>query len=275
MKIEAVIVCVNYSDFLEQTLPDNIQQLDDIVVVTTPEDKKTQALCAKYSVECVKTTAFTEHGDDFNKGRGINLGLSHLRKKDWLLHLDADILLPDDFRRLLTKARINPKNIYGADRVNVYGWDAWEKLKPRIGNTYSSRWFVDPGFCHHDEPAHGTRFGARVVHMEHGWVPIGYFQLWHAAAGNNYNYKVGSAAGADVIFPAQWPRENRVLLPEVVVYHLDSEEKHGIGTNWKGRKSRHFGPKPVDHKHPDFKPCGCHIHVHCHCDCHPKPYCKD
>lgn len=245
MKIEAVIVCKEYSDFLAETIAENLQQLDDLVVVTSPEDTATQKVCSKYSVQCVKTQVFTEYGDTFCKSRAINLGLSYLRKEDWLLHIDADILLCRDFRRLLKKALVDPRNIYGADRINVYGWESWQKLKPLLTHTYDSRWFVDPGFCHQKNATKDIdmRFGARVIHEEHGYVPIGFFQLWHQSAGNRYNYKLGGAAGSDVLFPTQWPRANRVLLPDVFVFHLDSETHHGIGTNWKGRKSKKFGPE--------------------------------
>lgn len=262
MKIEAIIVCKDYDDFLSQTLPENIQHLDDIVVVTHSDDHATQAVCAKNSVVCVKTTAFHEDGDAFNKGRAINIGLDHLRGSDWLLHLDSDIVLPRDFRRLIDRTKLNPKNIYGADRINVYGWEAWGRTKINLSPSHQSRWFIDPGFCHENEVPEGCKFGARVVHMEHGWIPIGFFQLWHSSTGNRYNYKRGAAAGTDIMFPALWPRENRILLPEIVCYHLDSESVHKIGTNWKGRKSKRFGP--CCHK--------CHCHP-CKCHHHPHPYC--
>ncbi len=274
MRIEAVIICSNYSDFLKHTLAENIQQLDDVLVVTTPEDRETQKLCSKYSIQCIPTTVFTEYGDAFNKGRAINLGLSNLRKSDWLLHIDADIVLPKDFRRLIEKSLLDPKNIYGADRMNVYGYESWMKLKPLLDHHYDSRWFIDPGFCHQKKETEGIdiRMGARVIHEEHGYVPIGYFQLWHKTAGKKYNHKLGEAAGSDVLFPAQWPRANRVLLPDVTVYHLDSETTHGIGTNWKGRKSRLFGPAELTKHHHPYCPHH-HHHKHHHHKHHHCPVC--
>lgn len=244
MRLEAVIVCKNYSDFLAETLPLNVQHFDEVVVMTSHDDVETQKLCERLSVEHVKTDCFLDDGDTFNKGNAINLGISHLPRKGWLLHLDADIVLPHRYRYMLEKTELNPKNIYGADRVNVYGWEAWSALKPRLIPHYQDHWFVDPGFCHTWMGAtpSGLKFGARVIHKEQGWVPIGYHQLWHVSAPYRYNYKLGSAAGADCWFPAQWPRENRILMPEVIVYHLDSELEHLKGKNWKGRQSRKFGP---------------------------------
>lgn len=263
MRLEAVIICKDYDDFLAETLPLNLPQFDDVVVVTHPNDKATQAVCAKNSVECVMTTAFHENGDAFNKGRGINIGMDHLKREDWIIHLDADIILPHGFRNLLAKTKLDPKNIYGADRVNVYGWDSWQKLKPKMNHHYQNRWFIDPGFCHENKAPEGCKFGARVVHMEYGWIPIGFFQLFHSSSGARYNYKRGAAAGTDIMFPNLWPRENRILMPEVICYHLDSEDDHKIGTNWKGRRSRRFGP------HHGGKECHEHHGHH-----HHKHYCE-
>lgn len=235
MTIEAVIVCKNYSDFLEHTLPENLQHLDRIVVVTHPDDKATQALCTKYGVDCLDTTVFHEDGDRFNKGRAINLGLSHLRHSDWLLHLDADILLPHRFREMLKKAKLDPKNIYGADRQNITGFDHYETNKHKLRPQFQYRCLVIP----QKEFPHG----ARLLHNEYGWMPIGYFQLWHANQRRNYPIINGSAEHADVLFSVQWPRERRLLLPEFYVYHLESEKDSPMGANWNGRTTKPFGPE--------------------------------
>ena len=41
-RIEAVTVCVDYADYLEETLPFLLPHVDDLVVVTTPEDGRTR-----------------------------------------------------------------------------------------------------------------------------------------------------------------------------------------------------------------------------------------
>jgi hypothetical protein len=233
MNIEAVIVCNNYSDFLEHTLPENLQHLDGVVVVTTPEDKATRALCEKYSVDVLDTNVFFEKGDAFNKGRAINLGLSHLRHDDWLLHLDADTMLPHRFRTMLEHARLDKRNLYGADRLNVHGHDHWMKHKPKTVPQFAYRYLVtapDP-----------FKVGARLIHMEYGYCPIGYFQLWHASEHRKYPINQGSAEHTDVLFSVQWPRERRILLPELFVFHLESERAN-MGANWKGRTTKPFKP---------------------------------
>lgn len=233
MVIEAVITCINYGDFLEHTLPENLQHLDRIVVITTKEDKHTQAICDKFSVDCFDTDVFYDDGDSFNKGRGINLGLAHLRHDDWLLHMDADIMLPHRFRNMLQRAKLNPKNIYGADRANVFGYENWLENKAKTIPQFQYRYLVN-------KPKE-FKLGSRLLHKEYGYCPIGYFQLWHSTENRKYPIHHGSAEHADVLFSVQWPRANRILLPELFVFHLDSEEAK-MGANWKGRKTKPFKP---------------------------------
>jgi hypothetical protein len=276
MQLEAIIVCLNYSDFLAETLPLNLNHFDDVVVVTSHDDTDTHKLCEKLSVDYVRTDCFFERGDTMNKGRAINFGRSNLPQKGYLLHLDADIVLPHRYRDMLRRHGLRPDCIYGADRVNVYGWNAWQKLKSRLVPHYQDSWYTDPGFCHeHFGPTpEGIKFGARVIHKEIGWVPLGFHQLWHCSNPIRYNYVLGSAAGGDVFFPAQWPRNKRILMPEVTCYHLDSETDHKKGVNWKGRQSRKFGPpsattiaehhrpQPHPHPHPHPPPCPYDPHHH-------------
>lgn len=232
MNLEGVIVCKNYGDFLAETLPENLDQFDRLVVVTHPDDKETQAVCKRYSVICVTTTCMHDEGDSFNKGRAINLGISHLRGTGWILHLDADIVLPHHFRDMLHRARLEEKNLYGADRVNVIGYKHWQKFKHKRLPHHSQGYFV--------EPIAEFPVGARIVHHEHGYTPIGYFQLWHSSLHKRYPIHQGTAEHTDVLFAAQWARRDRVLLPEVIVCHLESEPA-AMGTNWNGRRTKRFG----------------------------------
>lgn len=235
MILEGVIVCKDYSDFLEHTLPENLQYFDRLVVVAHPCDRATIDLCNRYSVDVVLTESMHEYGAKFDKARAINIGLGHLKGEDWILHLDADIVLPHRFRHLLWRAQLDRKNLYGADRVNVYGYDYWMAHKAKTIPHHTHRYFV--------EPPREFPLGARIVHQDHGYAPIGFFQLWHATAGKKYPIVQGNAENTDVLFAIQWPRANRVLLPEVFVYHLDSEKgPKPMGANWNGRTTPHFGP---------------------------------
>lgn len=240
MRIECVIVCKDYSDFLEHTLPENLQHIDRLVVVTHPDDQKTIGLCTKYGVDVIPTTEFHRHGDKFNKGRAINLGLSHLRHDDWLLHIDADILLPHRFRQMLAYSHLDTNCIYGADRLNTLTYEHWMKHKDKTRPQHQWRYMVSPPKEFH--------VGSRLLHQEYGYCPIGYFQLWHSSTHRKYPIINGSAEHGDVLFAVQWPREKRHLLPEFFVYHLESDPNAPMGANWNGRKTPPFG-KPIEHKH--------------------------
>lgn len=224
-----------------------------MVVVTHPDDKKTQDLCTKFGVDCLKTTIFHEDGDKFNKGRAINLGLSHLRHNDWILHLDADIVLPHKFRNMLKHSKLKKENIYGADRLDTLSYENWITNKHKTIPQHQWRYMVTP--------TPEFPLASRLLHQEYGYCPIGYFQLWHSNQRRIYSVINGSAEHADVMFAVQWARENRILLPEFFVYHLESE-RSSMGINWEGRKSKPFGPCHRQHH--------CHKHHHHHCYCHKK-----
>lgn len=244
MYIEAVIVCVDYADFLAHTLPQNMQYIDRVVVVTSHGDSETRALCSKYSIECVTTDIMNSGGDKFNKAKAINLGLGHTRGEDWLLHLDADIVLPHNFKNALVNADLKPENLYGCDRVNVHSYEEWLEHGIQIPHR-SDHYFVEP-------PNHYP-LGARIIHKSLGYTPIGFFQLWHKSQGKKYPEVQGSGEHTDVLFAAQWAREHRVLLPDIFVYHLESE-KSPMGVNWSGRKTKRFGHHNHKHHKPPYKP---------------------
>jgi len=231
VKIEAVTVCVNYSDFLAHTIPENINHVDRLVVVTTHADKATQELCRKYSVDCVMTEDFFKDGDKFNKGRAINYALSHLRWDDKVIHLDADIVLPMRFRQMLHYHDLKDDTVYGMDRLNVKNYENWTAHKNKTKPQHQYRFMVTP--------QEQFPIGSRLLHSELGWLPCGYFQLWSAKTGRRYPVNAGSSEHSDVVFAAQWSK--RVLMPEMFCYHLESEEAP-MGINWQGRKTKIFGP---------------------------------
>ncbi len=243
MKPEAVTVCVGYGDFLEVTAPLNMHHFRRWVVVTSPEDEETFEVCHKYNIEIIRTNDFKRDGT-FNKGRGIQRGLNNLSCSDWVVHLDADIVLPHTFASSLTMAHIDPHVIYGCDRMMVYGWCEWQKILASGYHQHGRHCYVLP----HDKYKIGTRWASPTD----GYVPIGFFQLFHHDAilrkgmwQRGYLYHHGEASRSDVQFGLQWDRRNRALIPELLVWHLESE-KSPIGTNWKGRRSPRFGPAAGD-----------------------------
>jgi len=251
MKLEAVVVCVNYSDFLAHTLPHNKQLFDKIVVVTDLHDDKTKKLCEYYNVECVCTDEFYRDGSKINKGRGINEGLKVLSLDAWVIHLDADIFLPPLTREILQnlESELDKKGIYSIDRMMCPTYEAWAKYVCNPSPLHEGWIFV-----------HTNAFplGVRIAEYKgKGWEPIGFFQMWHPSTSGVYTYpdEHGAIDRSDVLHCKKWERKNRHLLPELICIHLESENLNlsEMGANWSGRKTKLFSPD-VKHEAITSKP---------------------
>jgi hypothetical protein len=240
LKLEAVTVCVGYSDLLQVIAEYNRHLFDRWVIVTTHGDAETREVCRKYSLPILLTEELSRDGAPFNKGRGVALGLDQVEGSGWIMQLDADIILPRDFHHSLRMSHLDESCICGFDRVMVRSWDAWCKLR-------------DSGYLQHDYHCRcsfpdGYDVGTRWVSPMHGYVPIGFAQLWHGSADTIHGFHQkpypswhNSASRSDVQFALQWDRRYRRLLPEVIVLHLESEPA-ALGANWQGRTTKPFGP---------------------------------
>ena len=238
MYLEGVIVCVNYADFLAHTLPHNKTHFDNLIVITDTKDEKTKELCEYYHVKCIQTDIFYENGDSFNKGAAINYGLSQLENKGWVMHLDADIYLPPLTRNILENIPLEPHKIYGADRLMCPSYEKWVEF-------LNDPQKIQEGWIY----IHLTTFpiGVRIAEYNNknaGYEPIGYFQLWNPKGSNVFDYPTQHdyCDRTDVLQCKKFARQDRELLPEIVVIHLESEglSVDSMGKNWKGRKTKLF-----------------------------------
>lgn len=232
-KVEAIVVCDQYSDFLKLTLPTNKYLFDRIVVVTSAEDKKTQRACEHYHVECLPTDVLKSRWKEFHKAEGINEGLAKLKMDGWVCHIDADVYMPPQTRLLLQNANLDKSMIYGIDRFNVRGRIAWD------GYLNDPQLQQEAGAYIH---MNAFPLGTRVMHgFAGGYVPIGFFQLWNPKVSGIKCYPVqGTHAGrTDTLFAQMWPRAKRSLIPEIVGYHLESTDASNAA-NWFGRKTLPF-----------------------------------
>lgn len=239
--LEGVCVCVNYGDFLAETLPQNKQHFNRLVVVTDTNDKWTKTVCEYHHVKCVQTDVFYENGDVFNKGKGINEGLKHLSNEGWVVQLDADIYLPPMMRAILEKIELDPQTIYSMDRVMCPNYVEWRRFmsKPRL--MHEAHIYV------HTEIG-GSRpwpIGVRIAeYMNKGYEPIGFFQMWNPQHSGVHEYPTehGKADRTDVLHAKKFSRIKRQMLPELLCIHLDSEglKTNQMGKNWNGRKTFPF-----------------------------------
>jgi len=236
MYLECVVVCVNFSDVLAHTLPLNKGHFDRMIVVTDPADLATWAVCRHHHVQCISTNDFYRDEQAFNKGRGINAVLNLLSKRDWLLHMDADIVLPPRTRDFLQRiVSLDPASIYGIDRMMCPSFEDWMGHVTNPTCQHADEIFVVP------EP---FPMGARVAKLgDEGFMPIGFFQLWNAAVSGITSYPDthGTAGRADMLFSLQWPRGRRSLIPEIIAIHLEGPLVPGT-KNWRGRRMGPFGP---------------------------------
>ena len=219
-KIEAVVACVGFDDLLEESLRHNLPHLDSLIVVTSPTDAKTVQVCRRFGAEVIQTDAF---GPQFAKGGGLNVGLGYFKYRGWRMVLDADILLPDNFRRILLNHTALDRNcLYGADRVDLVGREELDLLPAS-----------QPQWGLREEVFTGLPIRSRLVTRASGYLPLGYFQLWHATCQKPYPSSADGAGLDDVLFAQLWPATHRRLLPSVIVYHL-CVNPPTLGENWDG-----------------------------------------
>lgn len=131
MKIDAFITCVgeNSLKFLEFTLPFNQNLFDNFYVVTAENDTPVQEFCKKNNYNFLVTDSFFKNGSKFNKGAGINYGIEIVAPKDWILHLDSDVLLPDDFLKFKNNEIEPPADLFfGCRRVIIPTYSDFVKL---------------------------------------------------------------------------------------------------------------------------------------------------
>lgn len=235
--LEGVVTCVNNADFLAHTLPNNRTMFDRLIVVTAPEDKDTQRVCRYWNVECLPTDAFRTRWGQFCKGNAINEALAKLSLKDWVLHFDADIFIPPLGRKVLTDAKLDKSMIFGLDRLEFKSYEDFQRFygNPQLHTDGDYNCFVNVQHA-------GVNIGTRVTFgHEGGYIPIGFFQLWNPNGSGQMKYADGhtDASREDNVFASRWARSKRGFLPELLVYHLESENA-SMAVNWKKRTTKPF-----------------------------------
>jgi len=217
--MRAILVCVDFHDFLALTLPYNQHHFKEIWVVTSPRDEKTQALCEhfrslKLPVRTVVTDLFYDQGAEFNKWAALEHGLDCMGREGWLTIMDADILWPHGALLgtyasdkvcgfLYTPKRRMLENVHGPNLPPEEDWSRYPYHR------YQLEW-----------SGYSQIFHAQDPHL--GKPP------WHET---NWRH----AGGADSSFQNKWPKE-RKLRPNFEVLHLGES-----GLNWCGRVSPYLG----------------------------------
>jgi len=191
--VSGLVVCVDYADYLEQTLPRWAGGLDRLLVVTTARDRSTLTACTRLRVRTHVTDAFYRLGAAFNKGGALDEGLAALNPPEWVLLFDADISPPDEWRAEIDAGALSPGYLYTATRRNEQG-----QILGGPGR------FELPGYFllfHARDPVSQDR-------------PL--FGDWH------------NASGYDTVFSRRWRQEMWRSL-SFVVTHLGERRRHWCG----------------------------------------------
>lgn len=113
---------------MSEAIKYNIGLFDSWTIVTTPDDEETREICRKANLKTLLSDDGTRFGKPFSKGRLIERGLKHLPADGWRLHIDADMVLPHDFRHKLQSSELQEDTIYGIDRLMIRSWQEWQAL---------------------------------------------------------------------------------------------------------------------------------------------------
>jgi len=205
-----ILVCVDYGDLLEFTLPYNRHHFDDAMIVTSPGDLVTQNIALENHCQLHITDAFYRDGADFNKWRALEEGLDIFGRRGIICIMDADILWPKvipqwvvNHDHLYTPMRRMMENIEHLRSVNVPPETLWSTFPL---HRQQAEWAGYTQIFHGDD----SHLGATP---------------WHET---NWSH----AGGADSFFQAKWPKE-RKLRPPFEVLHLGT-----CGENWFGRSTQ-------------------------------------
>jgi GT2 family glycosyltransferase len=118
-KTIAISVCINYSDYLAQTLPNNRPLFSKYYIITERSDTETIKLAREYDCVLLFSDQKNANGASFNKSGMIHAAQHFVHKRhtsDWIVILDADIFLPSDIWKNINVTSLNKNGLYGISR---------------------------------------------------------------------------------------------------------------------------------------------------------------
>jgi len=104
------------SKMLNYTLKYNLDKVNDIIIATDFSSPEIEDVCNKYNIKYIKTNNFYANGAPFDKGKVISEILKN-ETDGWILHMDCDILLPNDFVTKINNMYLDKNILYGARRI--------------------------------------------------------------------------------------------------------------------------------------------------------------
>ncbi len=190
-----------YADYMRRSLSVWATTLDSLTIVTMPADPVIE-VCRPYSrVRVIQTDLFKQHGAAFNKGAALSHGYAIMDPLDAVLHFDADIHPPANWREIAL-AEFKPGCIHGCVRHDEQGQQITDLGDWPYG--YFQLWCADD----------------RLAQF---W-PL--FEVWHHSAG-----------GYDLEFLEHWPTHLRKKL-SFDVLHYGEVRRNWFGVGLEERAQR-------------------------------------
>lgn len=229
--MRAVIPSVRYADYLAVVLPVWIRFLPArvLAVVTTPEDRDTQAVAASLDVPVCVTDAWTRNGAVFNKALALDEAFGFApgyrpapSRGETCLALDADVV---PFGRFPDRATLADDTLYGCAR--------YESLTPEMLEAHRSGELPREDLQLIAPRLRGEKRPQLTPHTEQavrdcGRQALGYFQLFRYRPGVGFGSS-RTAGKYDLDFRAHFT--SRRGLTECYVLHLGEQSR----ANWRGR----------------------------------------
>ena len=207
-KLDVVIVSVNYNDYLSVTLSHNSKIFDNITVVTSSQDILCKKICEKFGVKYVVTDIMYDDNAKFKKGKAINEGLRSIENPDFILLIDADIIVSNK----IDLDSIDEDYLYTSDR---YICKSYNLLQSYINSEKKNEDIFK-------------------YESNHG---IGFFQLFNINHNSIDKDKVypefsNDASWDDLLFRDKFPKRNTI---DNTIIHLGDPYQ-----NWTGRVTNRF-----------------------------------
>lgn len=218
-RIDGIVTCSGdaYAKMFKKSINVWAGTLDRLIVVCKPEDEAVMELCSLYpNVHFVTTTLFTDYGAKFNKGAALCYAYRELDPIDWVVHFDADVTPPRDWRDVVENGRVVLRE--GHKPAN-------QRVEPGII-------YGVPRVFNREELA-----GEGRPHNNPYYAPYGYFQMWHVTDPASWRWPIFEnfwphAACYDMEFMYRWDSRNHRQF-DFAVYHEGS-----IRENWFGHENR-------------------------------------
>jgi hypothetical protein len=121
-EVVCVTICIDYADYLAETLPHNRPLFSTYYIITEERDTRTRELAAAHGCVVLYTTKTHAKGAKFNKSGMLFDAQQHIHRAHtyaWVVILDADMYLPVDIWASIRVNALNKNGIYGLIR-HVY-----------------------------------------------------------------------------------------------------------------------------------------------------------